>query len=36
MLLHEGALVAHGLHVFADPIAVAREEATALVGGQGA
>ncbi|MFF4030826.1 TetR/AcrR family transcriptional regulator [Streptomyces sviceus] len=33
MLLHEGALVAHGLRVFADPIAAAREEATALVGG---
>ncbi|WP_069759679.1 TetR/AcrR family transcriptional regulator [Streptomyces sp. LUP47B] len=36
MLLHEGALVAHGLRVFADPIAAAREEAAALVGGQSA
>ncbi|MGW0420275.1 TetR/AcrR family transcriptional regulator [Streptomyces sp. NPDC003015] len=36
MLLHEGAMVAHGLRVFADPIGYAREEAAALVGGQGA
>ncbi|WP_434097537.1 TetR/AcrR family transcriptional regulator [Streptomyces viridosporus] len=31
MLLHEGALVAHGLGVFADPIGRAREEARALL-----
>ncbi|WP_199550480.1 TetR/AcrR family transcriptional regulator [Streptomyces sp. N35] len=31
MLLHEGALVAHGLNVFADPIAQARDEAGALL-----
>ncbi|WP_424883283.1 TetR/AcrR family transcriptional regulator [Streptomyces sp. SLBN-8D4] len=33
MLLHEGALVAHGLRVFADPIGVACEEAVVLVEG---
>lgn len=31
MLLHEGALVAHGLNVFADPIGHAREQAEALL-----
>ncbi|MFF3892414.1 TetR/AcrR family transcriptional regulator [Streptomyces sp. NPDC001812] len=31
MLLHEGALVAHGLNVFADPISHAREQAQALL-----
>ncbi|RCV56973.1 TetR/AcrR family transcriptional regulator [Marinitenerispora sediminis] len=31
MLLHEGALVAHGLAVFPDPIRHAREQARALV-----
>ncbi|PGH47994.1 TetR family transcriptional regulator [Streptomyces sp. Ru87] len=31
MLLHEGALVAHGLHVFPAPIAEAREEARTLL-----
>ncbi|MGW8487206.1 TetR/AcrR family transcriptional regulator [Streptomyces sp. NPDC055886] len=31
MLLHEGALVAHGLKVFPDPVARAREEADALL-----
>ncbi|MES5825418.1 helix-turn-helix domain-containing protein [Streptomyces sp. RG80] len=31
MLLHEGALVAHGLNVFPDPIAHAREQAQALL-----
>ncbi|MFD4028161.1 TetR/AcrR family transcriptional regulator [Streptomyces sp. NPDC058576] len=31
MLLHEGALVAHGLKVFPDPIAHARDEADALL-----
>ncbi|CAL9526756.1 TetR/AcrR family transcriptional regulator [Streptomyces griseomycini] len=31
MLLHEGALVAHGLGVFADPVGRAREEARALL-----
>ncbi|MBC9713622.1 TetR/AcrR family transcriptional regulator [Streptomyces sp. TRM66268-LWL] len=31
MLLHEGALVAHGLGIFDDPIGHAREEARALV-----
>ncbi|MFI2242541.1 TetR/AcrR family transcriptional regulator [Streptomyces chrestomyceticus] len=31
MLLHEGALVAHGLNVFADPIGHAREQARALL-----
>jgi AcrR family transcriptional regulator len=32
MLLHEGALVAHGLAVFPDAIAQAREQARALLG----
>ncbi|MCL8009964.1 TetR/AcrR family transcriptional regulator [Streptomyces sp. AS02] len=31
MLLHEGALVAHGLNVFADPIGHAGEQAQALL-----
>ncbi|MGC9536434.1 TetR/AcrR family transcriptional regulator [Streptomyces sp. UG1] len=31
MLLHEGALVAHGLNTFPDPIAHAREQAEALL-----
>ncbi|MEV0623777.1 helix-turn-helix domain-containing protein [Nonomuraea sp. NPDC050404] len=31
MLLHEGALVAHGLKIFADPIGHAREQARALL-----
>ena len=31
MLLHEGALVAHGLRVFPDPIGHARDEATGLL-----
>ncbi|KEF07548.1 TetR family transcriptional regulator [Streptomyces rimosus] len=31
MLLHEGALVAHGLHLFADPIGHARDQARALL-----
>jgi len=31
MLLHEGALVAHGLNVFADPLTLAREQAEALL-----
>ncbi|MFG2274703.1 TetR/AcrR family transcriptional regulator [Streptomyces chartreusis] len=31
MLLHEGALVAHGLNVFPDPVAHARDEAAALL-----
>lgn len=31
MLLHEGALVAHGLNVFPDPIAHARAQAEALL-----
>ncbi|MFJ6515388.1 TetR/AcrR family transcriptional regulator [Streptomyces sp. NPDC091406] len=31
MLLHEGALVAHGLKVFPDPVARARDEADALL-----
>ncbi|WP_405589493.1 TetR/AcrR family transcriptional regulator [Streptomyces sp. NBC_01092] len=31
MLLHEGALVAHGLQVFPDPIAHARDQAEALL-----
>ncbi|MFF9217511.1 TetR/AcrR family transcriptional regulator [Streptomyces viridosporus] len=35
MLLHEGALVAHGLGVFADPIGRAREEARALLAAAG-
>ncbi|MFF7011847.1 TetR/AcrR family transcriptional regulator [Streptomyces fimicarius] len=33
MLLHEGALVAHGLKVFPDPLAHARDEARALLAG---
>ncbi|MEI5032701.1 TetR/AcrR family transcriptional regulator [Streptomyces sp. S1A(2023)] len=33
MLLHEGALVAHGLQVFPAPVAHAREEAAALLAG---
>ncbi|MFH9267619.1 TetR/AcrR family transcriptional regulator [Streptomyces sp. NPDC017546] len=33
MLLHEGALVAHGLKVFPDPVAHAREEAAGLLAG---
>ncbi|MEV0981045.1 helix-turn-helix domain-containing protein [Streptomyces sp. NPDC049915] len=33
MLLHEGALVAHGLNTFADPIRHAREQARALLAG---
>ena len=32
MLLHEGALVAHGLRVFPDPIEHARDRAVELVG----
>ncbi|WP_031482533.1 TetR/AcrR family transcriptional regulator [Streptomyces bicolor] len=36
MLLHEGALVAHGLNIFPDPIGQAREQARALlVAGEG-
>ncbi|WLW58382.1 TetR/AcrR family transcriptional regulator [Streptomyces sp. YU58] len=31
MLLHEGALVAHGLRIFPDPIGRARDEARALL-----
>ncbi|MGW1613135.1 TetR/AcrR family transcriptional regulator [Streptomyces sp. NPDC002285] len=31
MLLHEGALVAHGLNTFPDPIAHARDQAAALL-----
>ena len=31
MLLHEGALVAHGLRIFPDPITHARDEARALL-----
>jgi AcrR family transcriptional regulator len=31
MLLHEGALVAHGLGIFPDPVAHAREQARALL-----
>ncbi|MBC2878396.1 MULTISPECIES: TetR/AcrR family transcriptional regulator [Streptomyces] len=31
MLLHEGALVAHGLHVIADPLSHARQQAQALL-----
>ncbi|MET7543873.1 TetR/AcrR family transcriptional regulator [Streptomyces sp. NPDC055059] len=31
MLLHEGALVAHGLHVFPDPISHAREQVQTLL-----
>ncbi|MEV7913826.1 TetR/AcrR family transcriptional regulator [Streptomyces fimicarius] len=33
MLLHEGALAAHGLKVFPDPVAHARDEARALLAG---
>ncbi|MGN9758322.1 TetR/AcrR family transcriptional regulator [Streptomyces sp. SD31] len=33
MLLHEGALVAHGLNSFPDPIGHAREQARALLAG---
>ncbi|WP_239144320.1 TetR/AcrR family transcriptional regulator [Streptomyces sp. SID14515] len=33
MLLHEGALAAHGLKVFPDPVAHARDEARALLTG---
>ncbi|MEU4175280.1 TetR/AcrR family transcriptional regulator [Streptomyces sp. NPDC026589] len=33
MLLHEGALVAHGLKVFPDPVAHAREAAAGLLAG---
>ncbi|MFB7230452.1 TetR/AcrR family transcriptional regulator [Streptomyces fimicarius] len=33
MLLHEGALAAHGLKVFPDPVAHARDEAHALLAG---
>lgn len=33
MLLHEGALVAHGLNVFPDPIAHARRQAEVLLDG---
>lgn len=35
MLLHEGALVAHGLNVFADPIGHARDQARALLAASG-
>ncbi|KNE80419.1 TetR family transcriptional regulator [Streptomyces fradiae] len=35
MLLHEGALVAHGLNIFADPISHAREQAQALLAATG-
>ncbi|MEV4879051.1 TetR/AcrR family transcriptional regulator [Streptomyces cyaneofuscatus] len=35
MLLHEGALVAHGLHVFPDPFTHAREEVRALLAAAG-
>ncbi|GAA2254087.1 TetR family transcriptional regulator [Streptomyces ruber] len=35
MLLHEGALVAHGLRVFADPFVQAREEARTLLAAAG-
>jgi len=35
MLLHEGALVAHGLNIFPDPIAHAREQAQALLAAAG-
>jgi AcrR family transcriptional regulator len=31
MLLHEGALVAHGLHIFPDPIGHAREQVQTLL-----
>ncbi|MCP2165660.1 transcriptional regulator, TetR family [Goodfellowiella coeruleoviolacea] len=32
VLLHEGALVAHGMHVFPDPLGHARAQAAALLG----
>ncbi|MFF9205438.1 TetR/AcrR family transcriptional regulator [Streptomyces sp. NPDC014986] len=35
MLLHEGAFVAHGLHVFPDPLAHAREQAEVLLAALG-
>lgn len=35
MLLHEGALVAHGLNIFPDPISQARDQAQALLAGAG-
>ncbi|MFE9397234.1 TetR/AcrR family transcriptional regulator [Streptomyces flavidovirens] len=35
MLLHEGALVAHGLGIFKDPVTQAREEASRLIGTSG-
>jgi AcrR family transcriptional regulator len=35
MLLHEGALVAHGLNIFPDPIGHAREQAKALLAAGG-
>ncbi|MFK4156464.1 TetR/AcrR family transcriptional regulator [Streptomyces fungicidicus] len=35
MLLHEGALVAHGLNIFADPFGHAREQAQALLAATG-
>lgn len=35
MLLHEGALVAHGLDIFPDPIGYAREEAQTLLAATG-
>ncbi|WP_033329242.1 TetR/AcrR family transcriptional regulator [Streptomyces yerevanensis] len=35
MLLHEGALVAHGLNIFADPISHARDQAQALLAATG-
>ncbi|WP_437098367.1 hypothetical protein [Streptomyces flavidovirens] len=35
MLLHEGALVAHGLGIFKDPVTQAREEASRLIGAGG-
>ncbi|GHJ99398.1 TetR/AcrR family transcriptional regulator [Streptomyces sp. NPDC003753] len=35
MLLHEGALVAHGLNIFADPITHAREQAQAILAATG-
>jgi hypothetical protein len=31
MVLHEGALVAHGLNVFPDPLAHARQQAESLL-----
>ncbi|MEV6154783.1 helix-turn-helix domain-containing protein [Nonomuraea sp. NPDC052129] len=35
MLLHEGALVAHGLNIFPDPISHAREQARTLLAATG-